>query len=321
MNELSEPGLKRPMDRSVMASDDATIRQLVGMLNDPRITGADAPPEERPTMLPTDPLNGMIGPKIPPPKLPPLPAPPISGPQTPHQRFSAPPKAPTPVAPVAVSLHQPAQNIFFTGHPGAGKSWLAQQIKGSRVFEFDDPIYALAATVFGDVSDVSLLTPFVAEVRAWGEGVLSSPLTPARAMFIDYMREAGKSGDELMGVPVSEFGTAGFWTRCLIARITRHHMADPKSVVAITHIETPVQWRLLVEKGFRPYHVACPSAVRVARGAKTESSVAVAIDRDITAKLSQQKDGGKLWCIWNSPEHPSPSQRLLSVQEFLAAYK
>jgi hypothetical protein len=364
MNELTEKP-KRPMDRTLMGNDAASLRQLTALLNDPRITGAVVPPEEKAvlnatgaparqpeapvTQLPTDPLNGAA----PTPRAierisdAPVAAPPLAGPKTPHQRLSKPatPQR-TQTAPQVVSAHLPAQKLFFTGHSGAGKSYLAEQLK-ARVFEFNDPIYALAASVFGEVSDVTLLEPFVAEVTAWGEGSLTAPLTTPRAMFIDYMREAGEEGDKLMGVPVSEFGTPGFWTRCLLARVARFQAQESASIekvrinnttekaldslaanrvphltpVAVTHIETPDQWRSLQVAGFRPYHVACLAATRVARGASVESPVAVAIDRDITQKLSQHKDGGKLWCIWNDPQHPSPSNRLLSLQEFLGAYK
>jgi len=47
MNELTAPALKRKMDPLAMSNDSAMLRQLTAELNDPRLTGAVVPPEER----------------------------------------------------------------------------------------------------------------------------------------------------------------------------------------------------------------------------------------------------------------------------------
>jgi len=315
-----------------MGNDIAALRQVCGMLNNPAITGAVVPPEEKLTTItaPTPVIdaqrkqedtraqamlqaNSLGG------------AAPLM-PLTPHQKKESRPRmTQTQTAPMLVTTHDAAQKLFFTGHPFAGKSWLADQIHAC-VFEFFDPIYAIAANAFGSIEDNSLLTGFVNEVYAWGEGLISNdyPLSPSRALFCDWLKESGPEGDELMGVPVSEFGTPGYWAKCLLARVARFQQ-DPTAIqrVVVTGIQTPEQYKLLRDAGFRPYHVACHNTTRAQRGATTESfnRVAAMIEQDITAKLSREKTGSKLWCIWNDTQQPMPSQRLLSLQDFLTAYK
>jgi hypothetical protein len=329
------------MDRNLMGNDAATLRHLCGDLNNPALTGAVVPPEEKITQIsapmplaaemrsPTSPLaaavkrgldhaekvlreNTLSGPPIPM--------------LTPHQKREA-KQAVAPIAPqpiTANSSHSPSKRILFTGHPSVGKSWLAAQIK-ARVFEFSDPIYALAGVAFGTVADVKLLDDFVQDITAWGEGYISPeyPLTAMRAMFLDSIREAGADGEELMGMPLHIFGTPGFWAKSLLARVALYENNKPNATVVVTGIQSPEQFKLLQSQGFRPYHVSCQNTTRAKRGATTSdfNRVAAMIEQDITNKLSRQPSGGKLWCVWNDQENNSPSNRLLSLQEFLAAYQ
>jgi hypothetical protein len=328
-----------------MGNDAATLRHLCGDLNNPALTGAVVPPEEKIMPLaaaPASPLaaavkrgldqaekvlreNTLSGPPIPM--------------LTPHQKREA-KQAVAPIAPqpiTANSSHTSSKRILFTGHPLVGKSWLAAQIK-ARVFEFSDPIYALAGVAFGEVKEVKLLDGFVQEITAWGEGIITPdyPLTAMRAMFLDNIREAGADGEELMGMPLSTFGTPGFWAKSLLARVARYEDASravwekaasgkeyAPTVVAVTSIQSPEQFKLLQSQGFRPYHVSCQNTTRAKRGATPNdfNRVAAMIEQDITTKLSKQPSGGKLWCVWNDQENNSPSNRLLSLQEFLEDYQ
>lgn len=334
---IEQEPLKKPMDRALMGNDLAALRQVCGMLNNPAITGAVVPPEEKTSAItaPTPVIEAQrkqedkraaaalqansLGGDMP---LMPL---------TPHQKKEAKPVMPrvtqTQTTPVQVTSHDAVNKLFFTGHPFAGKSWLADQLH-ARVFEFADPIYAIAANAFGSIEDVSLLAPFVNEIYAWGEGLISNdyPLSPVRAMFCDWIKESGEEGDALMGVPVSQFGTSGYWAACLLSRVERF-LRVPEAItttrVVVTGVNTPEQYKFLRDSGFRPYHVACHNTTRASRGATTESfnRVAAMVEQDITAKLSREKTGSKFWCIWNDTQQPMPSQRLLSLQEFLTAYK
>jgi hypothetical protein len=347
------------------------LRALTAQLNDPRLTGAVVPPEEKPKTTITEvpawmaaEAKQVLQAKHAPVGMTAEAAAALQaqmvlqqsqsiaalpGPLTPHEKKEAPIKLST--APVPASLpkaeHQPAQRIFFTGQPFSGKKWLAEKIK-ARVFGFDDPIRALAASVFGEVAEEPL-RQFIATVRAFGDNDQNTPLSVTRAMFFDYMREAGAEGDTLMGVPVSTFGSPGFWTRSLLARIARfqedervvlekfrvkqdteaaldalasRQQPEP-TVVVVCDLSTPAQYTSLREAGFKPYHVACHVNTRASRGA-IQSSVnplATEIEGNLTKDLSQNPGGKKLWCIWNDTEQPRPSGRLMSLPEFLDAYK
>jgi hypothetical protein len=346
MDELTaQPA--RPMDRNLMGNDASMLRNLCGTLNNPNITGAVIPPEEKITQI-TAPMPMQM---TAPPSSPLAAAvrremrqaavvlqentltPAQAAPLTPHQKKEAKQVVIQTVATVFAApqpsdvgnpvSHTPAKRIFFTGHPFSGKMWLAGQIK-ARVFSFADPIFSLATSAFGDIEDRLLLGGFVREVTAWGEGLVTPdfPLTAARAMFCDKVHESGNDGYQLMGVPVAEFGTPGFWAASLLARVAQHIKENPAATVAVTDIQTPEQYKTLRDAGFRPYHVACHNNTRAKRGAAANdfSRVAAMIEQDITNKLSRSPKGEKLWCIWNDTESAAPSQRLLTLQEFLAAY-
>ena len=45
MNELTDTTLKKPLDKSNMGTDAATLRGLVDFVNNPEVTGAVVPPE------------------------------------------------------------------------------------------------------------------------------------------------------------------------------------------------------------------------------------------------------------------------------------
>jgi hypothetical protein len=264
MEQLATPELKKPMDRTLMGNDEAALRNLVGMLNDPGITGAVVPPEEKAAMKQRAPV-----PAAPPPLSAPVTAglkaqhaPPLDNNPaiaTPPPPFTATQTSPT----VAAPSHSPAQKIFFTGHPGVGCRTLAARIQ-ARVFNFDDPIYSMAAASFGLVGDSALLLPFVAEVRAWGEGTVSKlfPLTAARALFCDRMHASGAEGDALFGSSVAAFGAAGFWEECLLARMARYFQAVPTGRAVVINVTTPNQFMALQKQGYRHYHVSCHAATR-----------------------------------------------------------
>src|ERR1035437_2488939 len=187
MEDLKTPVLKREMDRGQMASDAAVLRDLVGMLNDPRLSGAVVEKEEEPIQQPI-----------------PHPAPPIVVPFSPQERKELPKSGLVPGtggANKGLATDMRPTKLFFTGHSKVGKSWLATRL-GARVIEFDDPIYALAAAAFGEGFDPALVDPFVREVRAWGDGEVSSriPLTTTRAMFVENIRATEGDGFYLFGI-------------------------------------------------------------------------------------------------------------------------
>lgn len=341
MNELTAPVLKRKMDPLAMSNDSAMLRQLTAELNDPRLTGAVVPPEERVTpntravtAAPPSAVPAPISSEVPvgmtaeaadrlraqmvlqqSQSIAAIPG----APDAPKIQLST---APVPASPQpAGPRHQPAQRIFFTGHPLVGKKWLAEKI-GAHVVGFDDPIRNLAFNAFGEQPEEKL-APFIATIRAFGENDPKMSLSVVRAMFADKIRESGAEGDAIMGVPVSEFGTPGYWTKCLLARVARYLQQQPKSKIVVLDLSTVDQYKALQSAGFKPYHVACHVNTRAERGA-TQTMVnplATQIEQSTTKELSQNPGGKKLWCIWNDPGKQCPSGRLMTIQEFLDAYK
>ena len=291
MEDLKSTTLARPLDRNNMSNDAAALRTLVGFLNDPRVTGAAPPPANKPVVKPTP---------------------------TPAAR----PTPPVPARKLATARSAAPKRLFFTGGAKVGKAFLAAQIIGpaGKQFGFDDPIVALAVSTFGEQSPASLVR-FIAEVRGWGEGVVSDqlPLTAARAMFVENMRASGKEGNALFGAPVEGFGTKGFWASCLLARVEKYESETPGARIVVTRVTTPDNYMALKKAGFVPWHVTCNPMTRSARGGSNlVDNVSERIERDITSKLSQSGQGTKLWCVWSDDKYPVPSPRLFTVHEFLS---
>jgi hypothetical protein len=188
MNELTAPALKRKMDPLAMSNDSAMLRQLTAELNDPRLTGAVVPPEERVTpntravtAAPPSAVPAPISSEVPigmtaeaadrlraqmvlqqSQSIAAIPG----APDAPKIQLST---APVPASPQPAPRHQPAQRIFFTGHPLVGKKWLAEKI-GAHVIGFDDPIRNLAFNAFGEQPEEKL-APFIATIRAFGRTI------------------------------------------------------------------------------------------------------------------------------------------------------
>lgn len=239
---------------------------------------------------------------------------------------------PTRVLPVPSPIHTPmtagqawtaprTRTLFFTGAPRAGKSWLAAQL-GARVFEFSDPIAAMAADVFGTSIPETDLVGFFNEVYAWGEGVVNQkyPLTACRAAFVGGVRDVvNRQGT--FGIPLAEFGTSGFWIRSLVARVAHFRTDFPTELVAVTDVGTQEQYQALREAGFSAFHVSCNNITRSGRGGNAiVNPVADSVGRSLTKEISMSPRGPKLWCVWNDPNYSAPSGRLLSVNEFLKGF-
>ena len=299
--------LQRPLDRANMSNDTASLRALVGLLNNHEVTGAVVPAEEK---------NAVSNPPLNPPAAAPIPlTPPASLIGTPVKAKTLPNSGFVPGIGPGVAASLIPNRIFFTGNSKVGKSWLAAQM-GARVFEFDDPIDSMAASAFGDVQEPALLNQFRAEIRAWGDGIVTNnhPLTAARAFFIEWIRGCNA---KFFGCSLQEFGTPGFWAKSLIARVTAFQTEFPKERVVVTDVLLPDQYHALLPT-FRAYHVTCNPLTRSSRGGGALTNpVADAVGRDLTQKISQSPTGSKLWCVWCDEKYPSPSARVLTVPEFL----
>jgi len=323
MSELTTT-LKRPMDKASLGNDSLALNNLCGFLNNPAVTGAEAPPkgaepsaslvDKTGATIAKDPL-AMITETLP------------SSAAKALEDLAAPPAA------------ESYDRLFFTGRLCVGKDYIAK-LCGAQIFGFADPLYAVAKYFFGiEVTseknkDVPGMRAFLQAVGQWGRGTVSEkyPYTPARAMFIQAIRGLGL-GCEIdpnhdLKVNWSNYGLSeNIWLDAALDRIYKAQA----SRVALTNVRFSNEFkRLNNEPGWTHFHVMTSAkewADRLAkRGLKTDAPVlkdiseimAHQLDQNVIKQISGQKTGPKIHCIWNSTT-PPPSPRLWTVAEFLAA--
>jgi len=323
MNELSTT-LKRPLEKENMANDSMALNNLCGFLNNPALTGAEAPPKSAtPTPEPTTALADKTGATLAPDPL------------------SLVTSTQAAVTKALEDLAAPAESydrLFFTGRLCVGKDYIAK-LCGAQIFGFADPLYAIAKHFFGiEVTseknkDVPGMRAFLQAVGQWGRGTVSEkyPYTPARALFIQSMRALGLRDidpDNSLRVNWANYGlTDNIWLDSALERVYLAQAAR----VALTNVRFNNEFkRLNSEPGWTHFHVMTSAkewADRLAkRGLKTDAPVLKDIseimshqlDQNVIKQISGQKTGPKIHCIWNSTT-PPPSPRLWTVAEFLAA--
>jgi hypothetical protein len=307
MNELHDTKLKRPLDKSVMGGDVAALNALLGIINDPKITGASVPKgvAVKATMTDADSLPPLL-----PPLLPSQPPPPSNIPATPRN----------------------PQKIFYTGLIGAGKDYIAEQT-AATIFGFADPLYHLAEYFFGitvnsnEGKDIPGIRAFLQAAGQWGRGEVSEqyPLTPARACFVVMVRSLGEIGrfDSKYCINWAEYGkNKDIWLDGVNRRVTSFLESDSAARVAITNVRFSNEFKRLQELGWTHYHVMCSPESRAKR-VKTvgnpkdvSEALATALNSNVTKQISAQPKGSKLRVIWNDTIS-SPSARMYSVAEFL----
>lgn len=321
MNEKIDlrPGqLARPMDKSAMGNDLATLRALVGELNNPNITGAVV--EDQPDL--SIKADAEASPAKPDPAVAQAAFAEARILQATQTTAGLTESKPLTLAPAPVLTPEPVEpfgtrKVFFTGQPKSGKSYLAASI-GARTIEIDDPIRAMITDTFPDARAESI-APLSAQIFAWGEGVVSAkvPLTAERLQFVHWFREISNAAGTF-GVELRDFGTAGFWVRSLISRVNRFCLDFPAETVVVTGVYDNAQYKALLAAGFTHFHVVCNNITRTGRGGSAVTNpLADAIERDLTKKLSGAPRGPKFKCIWADTNYPPPSNRLLTIDEFV----
>jgi hypothetical protein len=296
MNELKETKLARPLDKSVLSNDSATLRALTGMLNNPAITGAVVEKEER-----YDAPAGKGGATIPPSGV--GPAETISAATT--FPAAAPLAPPAPVAPPKIG-----NRLLFTGRSVTG---LAAGI-GAKLFIIGAPAAELAQMFFG--STWRVVAPgaenFLATIKAWGSAEVSEkfPLTPARATFITMIRSMANSKLMPEGINWGTFGSnEGFWIDVAVASAAE---AASNSRVILSGISSKIEFDYFRAKGFQHWHIMGKP------GAPAINELATALDNDVTKQISVTRSGAKLRCIW-AENAPAPSERFWRLNEFVSA--
>lgn len=322
--DLAPQPLAREPDLNGGAAEELAVRATAGMINNPLVSGAGLPEGEKAAMRHV--LEGVSA-ALPPGCSPP-PVPPKHGPVA----------VPKPIAratPTDNNVPPAAQRIFLTGRLGVGKDYTAMAA-GFPIVGFADPIYALATHFFGvkvtstEGKDLPGMRIFLQAVGQWGRGEVNDqyPYSPVRALFVTMIRSMHAAGVLPEGVDWSKFGVSeNFWVDCLLER------AKDIPRVAVTNCRFRNEFERLKSDGWQHYHCICSPqtwAKRLATKKLTSTSPAVndfseklaqGLDASVVQLLSKQKTGPKLRVIWNDPGVQIPSQRLLSLDEFLQSAK
>lgn len=321
MNELKENTLKRPMDPAMMGSDVGALNALLGLVNNPAVTGAEVPKEAKPQPAST------VG-------FPILPA-------RDNATGTGPVKTNRPKDIVIPAPRAITGNKFaFTGRLKVGKDYVAAAL-AAKIFGFADPLYFLQDYFFGTNAasdpkqkDIPGARQFLQTVGQWGWGAVNEkyPLTPARASFVRMIRAIATTGEFASDLRVdwANFGRSkSLWVDAALARIEAHLLEFPEHRVAIVNARFEHEFVPLKSAGFEHYHVMCSNdtwAKRLAKSKLTPQSPAVidmseklahSLDADVIKKISANKTGPMLRAIWNDEVVPSPSPRIYTLAQFL----
>jgi len=332
---LTDTKLKRPMSREGAGAEVAALNSLLSMMNDPNLTGAKVPAGEDTTARLPVPVpvgenldkhgSTLIG------RDPVMEA-------GPHPVRTGRPSV-QPPTPASQPLRQPVGNkIFLTGRIKMGKDYVAAASE-AVIFNLADPLYALAEYCFGVTVNANAgkeefgVRDFLQTVGQWGRGEVNAkyPLTPGRAVFIKFAR--GLANDDRMrdaGVDWSSYGVnQNIWLEACVAKVNRYLTENPGKRVIISGVRFVNEFKFLRAEGANHYHVMASPATwlkRLAAAKVSENSpalkdmsegLAASLDADVTRKISQTRNGPKLHVIWNDTDVAAPSQRLLTLNEFL----
>jgi hypothetical protein len=306
MNELESPKLSRPLDKANLSNDNATLRNLIGVLNNPAITGAEVPESEKANFRPFPSAQTPTSPEQ------------QTQTQTPA---SASPTAAAPavsVSPVAAPVPPPtapSNRLFFTGR---GVSEVVKAI-GAYEFAINAPIIALARHFFpGLGASTAGAETFLSTLKAFGNGEFSTihPATPGRATFIVMVRTLGKQGLLPGGdlIDWTKFGLdEGFWIDTALRQAEQY-----SDRAVITGISSEMEHQYFTAKGFQHWHITARPGHKAGSGGAAADKLNTAIDNNLTKQISQQREGRKLRAVWNDTANPI-SNRLWSVADFVTA--
>lgn len=327
MDELTNSKLRKPLDKSNMGGDVASLKQLIGLMNNPLITGADVPPEAQQQ------INAVFNSEAVKPFV--------------QNNLSPTSTAPSPTTERAVSASVPpnvidnpvslGRKIFFTGRLCAGKDFTAAYI-GANVFGFADPIYALTEYLHNvkvtatQGKDLPGIRQFLQTVGQWGRNEVNTkyPLNAERAMFCMMIRSLASHNCLMseglhLGVDWGMFGlTPDLWIDGLLKRV---EVAPEGQRIAVTNCRFANEYKRLVAAGWQHWHIICSPQQWLARLAilnldansptvsDMSERLAIDLNADLTRKLSANKNGNKMRVVWSDPSS-SPSNRIYSLAEF-----
>lgn len=190
---------------------------------------------------------------------------------------------------------------MLTGRSGAGKNFVASRLNAT-VIEPGDFIYQWAKENYPSATP-EYLESLVQTVKAWGNGEISEryPVTPARVVFDRLAKELWPG-----------YGKPGFFMQSFLQQVQ-----NTKGQVVVTQIDNLEDYKALVGLGFAHFHVVCSSNSYTARPKRkgANDGLAAAFDQDVTRKISAEREGKRLRCVWSDVVAP-PSPRLLSIDQF-----
>lgn len=291
----------RPLDKSNMSNDAATLRALTGMLNNPAITGAVVPKEEKYDGPASE--NGQT----------------LAVAQTPSE--TAPPGAllaaqtETPPASAIQPLPKVSLRLLMTGR-NVGN---VIQAIGAQEFSLDGPVLGLAKAFFGpEAATLPGGEAFLATLRAWGAGVVSTayPLTPARAVFKTMIHSLAAPANQTLlpkGIDWTKFGKdEGFWIDAVIRGAKAFSDANPTARIVFTGITGMTEFRYFQTLGASHWHVMARPGIGAA------GQLSSNLDNDVTKQVSVKRQGPRLRCVWNDTTPPI-SDRIWRLSDFAAA--
>jgi hypothetical protein len=305
------------MNPENLGNDALILRQLVGQLNDPRLDPRTDPSKPLP---PTSPeiaaeINAVLdstGPR----EI--VPAPPMNFPVP----WSAASEAGEPgKAPAGVSVLPPTPppvptkpaetldptRILLTGRNGTDASKLAYAT-GAKVFGLAESVFVFAQA-WADSVDIRGFPAIAQRLHAWGDGSITAenPMSLERVWITHTARQIDAG-----------FGKPGFWARRLLSEIDEYRAAQPRPVIVIGISELADFVLFRNEAKFTHFHVMVSNATlakRLPSGQPSQDQVSTALDNDVIRKISAEKNGIKLRCVWNDDAAP-PTNRFWSAAEF-----
>lgn len=311
MNELTS-------DKTIkMKRSKDNLAPLLGLLNNPAVTGAELPTgtSDEATPMPGDPI--------------------FEAPTTVAEVLA---EANGPMAVrsrvAATDIPQPRKplmpRVFTTGRMKVGKDFLLNGA-GFDILGFADPLYQLSHYFFGE-HPKDLTRDFLQKCGQWGRGDVSPryPLTPERATFISMVRSLGDSGAFDTFNSEVDFATFGedknIWIAALLRRAEKYARAHAQ--LGVSNCRYQNEFDLLKSAGFTHFHVMASPASWLVRMKKDGLDPNSALAKDVSEKLAmdfdaavyktiaRQRVGPKLRVVWCDDVVRPPSNRLLTIAEF-----
>lgn len=299
--DMKPQPLKRPMENT--GSDMAALNSLIGLVNNPNITGAEVPKTVTAAIVVPEPVQVQV------------------------------PEA----KPLASNAGSRSDTLFFTGRFQVGKDYVAAAA-GAKIFGFADPLYQLATYCYGievtanQNKDVPGMREMLQILGQWGRGTLNVkyPVTPARAVFVSWVRSLSASIAPESLVDWADYGrNENIWLDACLRRVAIYREANPGVRVAITNARFKNEIEVLKSTGWRHFHVMCSPNTWQTRLAKTgltmesptvrdiSETTAMQMDSDVTQRISSNRTGKKLAVIWNDTLVPAISERLHTLDSFV----